>query len=147
MLRAATSQTVCFTATIVDGLVIARSAFHHSMNYRSVVVLGVPRLVDDPAEKVRALDAIVDHVVAGRPHEVRGHHEVEVRTTRVLALALHEASVKVRTGGPVDEEEDLAGDAWAGVVPVHLAFGEPTPADDLPDRHRALPPSVARFAG
>jgi nitroimidazol reductase NimA-like FMN-containing flavoprotein (pyridoxamine 5'-phosphate oxidase superfamily) len=143
MLRSATSQTVCFTATIVDGLVIARSAFHHSMNYRSVVVLGVPRLVEDPVEKVRALDAIVDHVVAGRPHEVRSHHEVEVRTTRVLALALDEASVKVRTGGPIDDEEDLAGDAWAGVVPVQQAFGEPMPADDLPAAHRTPPPSVA----
>lgn len=146
MLRSATGQTVCFTATLVDGLVVARSAFHHSMNYRSAVVLGVPRLVDDPEEKVRALDAIVDHVLPGRPGEVRGHHDVEVRTTRVLALAIDEASAKVRTGGPVDEEADLAGDAWAGVVPVHLAYGEPIPADDLhPDGH-AIPPSVAALA-
>lgn len=137
---------VCLTVTLIDGLVLARSAFHHSMNYRSAVVLGVPRLVDDPEEKVRALDAIVDHVLPGRPGEVRGHHDVEVRTTRVLALAIDEASAKVRTGGPVDEEADLAGDAWAGVVPVHLAYGEPIPADDLhPDGH-AIPPSVAALA-
>lgn len=143
MLRAATGASVCFTATIVDGLVVARSAFHHSMNYRSVVVLGVPRLVDDPEEKVRALDAIVDHVIAGRPQEVRGHHDVEVRTTRVLALAIDEASAKVRTGGPIDDEADLAGDAWAGVVPVQLAFGAPVPADDLRPDRQAIPASVA----
>ena len=147
MLRSAPPQPVCFTATIIDGLVIARSAFHHSMNYRSVVVIGVPRLVDDPVEKAGALDAIVDHVVAGRPEEVRGHHEVEVRTTRVLALGIEEASVKVRTGGPVDDEDDLAGDAWAGVVPVRLAFGEPAPADDLPVHRHEPPASVRARAG
>ncbi|MEZ5179548.1 MAG: pyridoxamine 5'-phosphate oxidase family protein [Acidimicrobiales bacterium] len=92
MLRSATSQTVCFTATIVDGLVVARSAFHHSLNYRSAVVLGVPRRVEDPDEQRAALDAIVDHVLPGRPAEVRAHHDTEVRTTRVLALAIDEAS-------------------------------------------------------
>lgn len=147
MLRSAATQTVCFTATIVDGLVVARSAFHHSMNYRSVVVIGVPRLVDDPDEKAGALDAIVDHVLAGRPQEVRGHHEVEVRTTRVLALGIEEASVKVRTGGPVDDEDDLSGDAWAGVVPVRLAFGEPEPVDELPAHRREPPASVRARAG
>lgn len=143
MLRGATGATVCFTATIVDGLVIARSAFHHSMNYRSVVVIGVPRLVDDPDEKVLALDAIVDHVVAGRPREVRDHQPAELRATRVLALAIEEASAKVRTGGPIDEAADLAGDAWAGVVPVQLTYGEPVPADDLPQDLQAIPASVA----
>lgn len=148
MLRAATTQTVCFSATIIDGLVVARSAFHHSMNYRSAVVLGVPRSVDDPDEKVQALDAIVDHVLAGRPSEVRAHRDVEVRTTRVLALEIEEASVKVRTGDPIDEDDDLAGDAWAGVVPVRLAFGEPIPAADLPlDRRQAPASVVARAAG
>jgi nitroimidazol reductase NimA-like FMN-containing flavoprotein (pyridoxamine 5'-phosphate oxidase superfamily) len=143
MLRSATGQTVCFTATLVDGLVVARSAFHHSMNYRSAVVLGVPRLVDDPAEKVEALDALVDRVVPGRSAEVRSHLDVEVRTTRVLALAIDEASAKVRTGDPIDEPDDLAGDAWAGVIPVHLGYGAPVPAADLrPELHAAVPASV-----
>ncbi|MEZ5180234.1 MAG: pyridoxamine 5'-phosphate oxidase family protein [Acidimicrobiales bacterium] len=147
MLRSATSQTVCFTATIVDGLVVARSAFHHSLNYRSAVVLGVPRRVEDPDEQRAALDAIVDHVLPGRPAEVRAHHDTEVRTTRVLALAIDEASAKVRTGDPIDEPDDLAGDGWAGVVPVHLGYGTPTPAADLrAELHASVPASVSAMA-
>ncbi|MCU1392773.1 MAG: hypothetical protein JWM34_1201 [Ilumatobacteraceae bacterium] len=131
MLRSATDQTVCYTATLVDGLVVARSAFHHSMNYRSVVVLGVPRKVTDGDEKLAALDAVVDHVLPGRSGEVRPHTDKEVRATSVLALSIDEASAKVRTGDPSDDDEDMAGDTWAGLVPMHVHFGAAVPAGDL----------------
>ena len=98
----------CLTVTLLDGLVLARSAFHHSMNYRSVVVLGTPREIADPAEKARALDAIVEHIVPGRLASVRGASEQELRGTRVVAFALDEASAKLRTGPPKDDEEDYA---------------------------------------
>lgn len=116
---------VCVTVTLVDGFVLARSAFHHSMNYRSVTVFGRARLVDDPAERMTALRVITDHVVPGRWDEVRGPNELELRQTLVLALALEEAAAKVRTGPPVDDEEDYALPIWAGVVPIHTQLGEP----------------------
>lgn len=131
MLRTSTGQSVCYTVQLIDGIVVARTGFHSSMNYRSVVVLGAPRLVDDAAEKVAALNAVVDHVLPGRTGEVRAHTDKELRATRVLAMALTEASAKVRTGDPIDEPEDLAGDAWAGVVPITLVHGEPVAAADL----------------
>jgi uncharacterized protein len=115
----------CVTVTLLDGLVLARSAFHHSMNYRSVVVLGKGREVADREEKLRALDAIVEHVVLGRTALVRPPNESEIRQTLVIALPLSEASAKVRTGPPVDEEEDYALDVWAGVIPIRLEKGEP----------------------
>ena len=113
----------CVTVTLLDGLVLARSAFHHSMNYRSVVVFGTAREVTDREEKLRALDALVEHVVRGRSAEVRGPNEPELRQTLVLALPIEEASAKIRTGGPVDDEEDYALPVWAGVVPCRLTFG------------------------
>jgi uncharacterized protein len=113
----------CVTVTLVDGLVLARSAFHHSMNYRSVVVFGKARVVDDD-EKLRALDSLVEHVVRGRSQEIRPPNERELRQTLVLALPLDEASAKIRTGGPVDDEEDYALPVWAGVVPLKLTPGE-----------------------
>lgn len=130
----------CVTITLVDGLVLARSAFHHSMNYRSVVVFGKARAVDGD-EKLRALDALVDHVVRGRSREMRPHKEIELKQTLVLALPLDEASAKIRTGGPVDDEEDYALPIWAGVVPLKLTPGEPI-ADrdvtvDVPEYARA----------
>jgi len=131
MLRTSTGQSVCYTVHLIDGIVVARTGFHSSMNYRSVVVLGAPRLVDDPDEKVTALNAVVGHVLPGRSSEVRPHTDKELRATRVLALALTEASAKVRTGDPVDEPEDMDGDAWAGVVPITIVHGEPVPAADL----------------
>lgn len=112
----------CVTVTLVDGLVLARSAFHHSMNYRSVVVFGTARAVEGE-EKLRALDALVDHVVRGRSREMRPHKEIELKQTLVLALPLDEASAKIRTGGPVDDEEDYALPVWAGTVDLHLAAG------------------------
>lgn len=122
---------ICVSATLVDGLVLARSGFHSSMNYRSVVLVGEARVVTDPAEKVAALDAIVDHVVAGRSRQLRAHTDVELRTTTVLALPISEGSAKVRTGGPVDDEADYASDVWAGVLPLRLVAGEPLDDDRL----------------
>ncbi|HEX8409320.1 MAG TPA: pyridoxamine 5'-phosphate oxidase family protein [Thermoanaerobaculia bacterium] len=114
----------CVTVTLLDGLVLARSAFHHSMNYRSVVVFGKAREVDGE-EKLRALDSLVEHVMRGRSRDVRPPNEIELRATTVLALPLDEASAKIRTGPPVDDDEDYALPIWAGVVPMKLTRGEP----------------------
>ncbi|MFJ1997466.1 pyridoxamine 5'-phosphate oxidase family protein [Streptomyces asiaticus] len=122
---------VCLTVTHVDGLVLARSAFHHSINYRSVVVHGTARPVTDPAERTAALDALVDHVVPGRAADSRPANAKELAATAVLRLDLEEVSAKVRTGGPNDDAEDLELPHWSGVVPVARAYGAPVPADDL----------------
>ena len=116
---------VCITVTLVDGLVLARSAFHHSMNYRSAVLFGTARELDDIAEKRRALARIVEHVVPGRTPDTRPPNEFEEKFTRVLAVEIEEASAKVRDGGPKDDEADLALPHWAGVIPLRLAPGEP----------------------
>jgi nitroimidazol reductase NimA-like FMN-containing flavoprotein (pyridoxamine 5'-phosphate oxidase superfamily) len=116
---------VCVTVTLVDGYVLARSAFHHSMNYRSVTVLGRARLVTELAERMEALRVITDHIVPGRWDEVRGPNELEMKQTVVLALPLEEVAAKVRMGPPVDDEEDYALPVWAGVVPIHTQLGEP----------------------
>jgi nitroimidazol reductase NimA-like FMN-containing flavoprotein (pyridoxamine 5'-phosphate oxidase superfamily) len=136
---------VCVTATIVDGLVIARSAFHHSMNYRSVVVLGTPREVTDAAEKVAALEAIVEHVVPGRTPHTRAPNPGELTGTLVLALPLDEASAKVRTGPPIDDDEDYDLDHWAGVVPLRTVPGPPVADPRLP-AGVPLPAHVAGWA-
>src|SRR5262245_36588113 len=102
MLRASSGTEVCVTVTLLDGLVLARSAFHHSMNYRSVVLLGVAEKVEDPAEKARAFEVLVDHVIPGRTQEARAASSGELRTTLVLRLAIDEGSAKVRTGGAID---------------------------------------------
>jgi nitroimidazol reductase NimA-like FMN-containing flavoprotein (pyridoxamine 5'-phosphate oxidase superfamily) len=129
LLRSAASEVeMCMAVTLLDGLVLARSAFHHSMNYRSVVVYGWARRVTDDVEKRAALDAIVDRVVPGRTLEARPPTEAELRSTLVLALPLVEVSAKVRTGGPIDDEADLGWPAWAGVIPVSLVPGAPVPA-------------------
>jgi nitroimidazol reductase NimA-like FMN-containing flavoprotein (pyridoxamine 5'-phosphate oxidase superfamily) len=116
---------VCLTVTLIDGLVLARSAFHHSMNYRSVVVLGKARLVTDPDEKTDALRSFVNHIVPGRWDEVRQPTGRELQATSVLALHLNEVSAKVRTGAPIDDEEDYGLPIWAGVVPLRIETGEP----------------------
>jgi nitroimidazol reductase NimA-like FMN-containing flavoprotein (pyridoxamine 5'-phosphate oxidase superfamily) len=118
---------VCLTVTLVDGLVLARSAFHHSMNYRSVVVLGRARPVTDDREKVEALRCFTDHIVPGRWAEVRPVTGNELRATTVLALPIKEASAKARTGPPIDDEDDYDWPIWAGVVPLHTRTGEPVP--------------------
>lgn len=122
---------VCVTATLVDGLVLARSAMHHSVNFRSVVVVGDARVVDDPAEKSRALGCLLDHIAPGRAADCRAPDARELAATGVLALDLVEVSAKVRTGPPVDDPRDLPLPHWAGVVPLSLAAGTPMPADDL----------------
>ena len=116
---------VCVTVTLIDGLVLARSAFHHSINYRSVVVLGKAELVTDADEKNRALEAVTEHIVPQRWADVRWPTELELKATTVLKLAIDEASAKIRTGGPIDDEEDYAMDVWAGVLPLTLETGTP----------------------
>jgi nitroimidazol reductase NimA-like FMN-containing flavoprotein (pyridoxamine 5'-phosphate oxidase superfamily) len=115
----------CVTVTILDGLVMARSAFHHSMNYRSVVVLGKGREVIEREEKVRVLDALVEHVCRGRAVDVRPPNVDELRQTLVLAIPLTEASAKIRTGPPVDDEEDYRLPIWAGIIPLTLTPSAP----------------------
>ncbi|MBW0017735.1 MAG: pyridoxamine 5'-phosphate oxidase family protein [Mycobacterium sp.] len=122
---------VCVTATLVDGLVLARSAMHHSLNYRSVVVMGTARVVDDPAEKLQALHALLDHIQPGRAADCRTPNARELAATAVLALHLLEVSAKVRNAGPADDPEDMTLPHWAGVIPLRLTAGTPTPASDL----------------
>jgi nitroimidazol reductase NimA-like FMN-containing flavoprotein (pyridoxamine 5'-phosphate oxidase superfamily) len=122
---------VCVTATLVDGLVLARAAMHHSVNFRSVVVLGAARVVDDPAEKLRAMHCLLDHIRPGRAADCRTPNARELAATGVLALDLVEVSAKVRTGAPADDPEDRTLPHWAGVVPLSLTAGTPVPADDL----------------
>jgi uncharacterized protein len=131
-LAQAPGTPVCVTFTLVDAAVIARVAFSHSMNYRSAVVIGPARRVDDEAERAHALALIVDHVIPGRSATLRANNRKELAATVVLAVPLAEASVKARTGGPVDEPEDVATGAWAGVVPLRLAAGEIQSATDAP---------------
>ena len=126
MLRTlAQTVPVCITVTLLDGLVLARSAFHHSLNYRSVVMIGNARLVDDEDEKMRALHLITNHVVPARWEEARTPNERELRQSSVLALPLEEVSAKVRSGPPVDDDEDYSLPIWAGVVPVETRLGNP----------------------
>ena len=123
---------VAAEVTLLDGLVLARSAFHHSMNYRSVVVYGRAREVTDPAEKFEAQRALVEHVVRGRAADARLPNQRELDQTTILAIPLDEASAKVRTGPPKDEQEDLALSVWAGVLPLRTVPGEPEPDPLLP---------------
>ena len=142
---AGTGTPVCVTVTLLDGLVLTRSAFHHSMNYRSVVVFGTARRITDLDQKRTALDAIVEHVVPGRTQEVRPTRDDEVAKTLVLRLPLAEASVKIRAGGPIDEEDDygLPG-LWAGVIPVAPHFGAPVDDERLAPGV-AAPASATRY--
>ncbi|URM92146.1 pyridoxamine 5'-phosphate oxidase family protein [Streptomyces sp. MRC013] len=133
---------VCLTVTHVDGLVLARSAFHHSVNYRSVVVHGTARQVTDPDEKRGALDALVDHVVPGRSADSRPANARELAATAVLRLDLAEVSAKVRTGGVNEEPEDLSLPHWAGVVPLTTRYGTAIP-DEALDPSVALPDYLA----
>jgi uncharacterized protein len=134
-----TGLPVCVTVTLLDGLVLARSAMHHSVNFRSVVVLGDARVVDDPAEKSRALSCLLDHIAPGRSADCRAPDARELAATGMLALDLVEVSAKVRSGPPVDDPQDLPLPYWAGVVPLSLTSGAPVPADDL-DPGAPVPP-------
>ena len=122
---------VCVTVTLVDGLVLGRSAFHTSMNYRSVVIFGKARLVTDREQKLEALRCFTNHVIPGRWEEVRQPTDAELAATSALVLPLEEVSAKVRTGGPIDDEEDYPFPVWAGVVGVRAATGEVTPDDHV----------------
>jgi uncharacterized protein len=130
---------VCITVTLLDGLVLARSAFHHSMNYRSVVIFATARLVETPAEKMDALQAFTEHIIRDRWSEVRPPTAPELAGTLVLALSLEEASAKIRTGPPVDDEADYALPVWAGELPLRLVANAPVddprmvPVVALPD--------------
>ena len=129
---------VCVTVTLIDGLVLARSAFHHSMNYRSVVVFGRAAVVDNPDEKLAALRALSDHMIRGRWEDAREPNERELQLTTVLSLPLEEASAKVRTGPPLDDEEDYDLPIWAGVIPMRLVAE--TPIADARLRPNSKPP-------
>ncbi len=135
---------VCVTVTLLDGLVLARSAFHHSMNYRSVVVLGTARLVDDAEERLAALRAIVEHVVPGRWNEARRPNVKELAQTLVLALPTDEATAKRRSGPPADDEEDYALEVWAGELPLPAVPGAPLPDPKL-RADITVPPAVIAY--
>ncbi len=121
----------CITVTLLDGLVLARSAFHHSMNYRSVVIFGRARAVTDPAEKKAVLEALVEFIVPGRRADARGPSDNELNATEVLEFPIEEASAKVRTGPPKDDADDMTLPVWAGVLPLRLTPSTPVPAPDL----------------
>lgn len=145
LLRTAAKGTeVCVTVTLIDGLVLARSAFHHSVNYRSVVVFGQATRIDDLDERRRALDVLVEHVVPQRTTEARRPNDKELRGTVVLTLPLDEVSVKLRTGGPVDEPEDYELEVWAGVLPLPTVPGTPVP-DELQPADRPVPGYVTGY--
>jgi uncharacterized protein len=124
---------VCVTATLLDGIVLARSVYNHSLNYRSAVILGRARAVEEREEKLTALTAVVEHVVAGRSRHARPPSPKELAGTKVLALPIDEASAKIRSGPPKDFDEDLELPIWAGVIPLRLVAGEPLTAERVPD--------------
>jgi len=130
----------CVTVTLLDGLVLARSAFHHSMNYRSAVIIGKAREVLEVEEKLRVFDALVEHVAPGRSKDARPPNDREVRQTLVLALPIEEASAKIRTGGPIDDDEDYAMKIWAGVLPLRLV-----PQSPLPDERMSAGVEIPRY--
>jgi len=120
-----TGISACMTVTVVDGLVLARSAFHHSMNYRSVMAFGTARKIEGSSEKTRALRMIAEHLMPGRWDDVRGPSEKELRATAVLEFTIEEASAKIRQGPPVDDEEDYSLPVWAGILPLQLEAKAP----------------------
>ena len=134
----------CVTVALIDGLVLARSAFHHSMNYRSVVAFGTARRIDDAARKTHALRVVSENVIAGRWSDVRGPSENELKATTVLEFSIEEASAKVRTGPPLDDEEDYALPVWAGVLPLKLEARTLEPDPRLHDG-TVVPDYVCRY--
>ncbi|GAB2471554.1 pyridoxamine 5'-phosphate oxidase family protein [Xylanimonas ulmi] len=142
-LGAAGGASVCVTVTELDGLVAGRSAFHHSMDFRSAVIIGPARVVTDPDERARALDLIVDHMIPARSRTLRPTTRKELAATAVLAVPLHEASMKARAGGPGDEPHDIAAGAWGGHIPLRRVAGAPVPDGDA---RGAVPEAVAARA-
>lgn len=127
LFAAADGQRICVTVTHMDGLVCARTVFHHSVNYRSAVVFGTAQILTDDSERMHALEVVTDHLIPGRWAAARKPTKKEMAATAVLSLPLDEASVKIRAGGPADDEEELGLDVWAGVLPMAVTFGEPEP--------------------
>ena len=136
---------VCVTVTLLDGLVLARSIFNHSMNYRSAVILGTAHAVTDPAEKIEALRLLSEHILPGRWAESRQPNEKELKATMVLRLPIEEFSAKVRKGPPLDDDEDLAFPTWAGVIPLEIAAGRPINDPKL-DPSREVPTYAAHYS-
>lgn len=136
---------VCLTVTLLDGLVLARSAFHHSMNYRSAMVFGTAREITDEQEKLQALETITEHIAPGRWTASRQPSPSELKATTVLALPLQEASAKIRTGPPKDDEEDYDLAVWAGVIPLRITSDAPVADDRLHPEAPALPAALAAF--
>ena len=145
LLGTGSGHEICATVTHIDGLVMARTPFHNSMNYRSVVVRGLATKIEDPDEKLRTLKLITDHVVANWD-EGRGVSAVDNRKTLVLEMSLDEASAKVRDGDPIDEEDDMAGPWWSGVIPIETRFGEAYPAADFAGSNE-MPAQYSALAG
>lgn len=144
LLKQMVQGKICLTVSIIDGLVLARSAFHHSMNYRSVVLLGQPELVEEAEEKELGLKVISDHLIAGRWEEVRPPNAKELKATTVLKLAIEEGSAKIRTGHPVDDKEDYELAIWAGQVPLRRVAATPI-GDDALASHIPISPSVQAY--
>ena len=134
----------CLTVSLIDGLVLARSAMHHSANYRSVVLLGRARVLSEPGEKLAALEAVVEHIVPGRWAEVRPPTDNELAATAVVSFPVDEASAKIRSGGPIDDEPDLQLPVWAGVLPLTSSPGAPQP-DPQMDPAIGLPPYLSPY--
>ncbi|MGH7715018.1 MAG: pyridoxamine 5'-phosphate oxidase family protein [Vulcanimicrobiaceae bacterium] len=130
--RMSEGVSVCVTVTLTDGLVLARSTFKHSINYRSVMIFGNAVLVTDREEKLHGLERIVEHLVPGRSREARSPHENELVATSVLRLSLEESTAKIRSGGPLDDKEDFSRPVWAGVLPFTTAYGMPLPDPLVP---------------
>jgi nitroimidazol reductase NimA-like FMN-containing flavoprotein (pyridoxamine 5'-phosphate oxidase superfamily) len=139
-----TGIPTCVTVTLVDGLVLSRSAFDHSMNYRSVVAFGTARKIVDPEQKIESLRLISEHLIAGRWQEVRGPSEQELKATTVLEFSIEEASSKVRSGPPLDDESDYGLRVWAGVLPLEIKSRPPIPDDKLIEGV-TLPDYVRRY--
>jgi nitroimidazol reductase NimA-like FMN-containing flavoprotein (pyridoxamine 5'-phosphate oxidase superfamily) len=139
-----TGIPTCVTVTLVDGLVLSRSAFDHSMNYRSIVAFGNARKVGDPEQKVKALRVISEHLIAGRWADVRGPNQKELKATMVLEFSIEEASSKVRNGPPLDDESDYGLPVWAGVLPLEIKSRPPIPDDKLVEGI-TLPDYVRRY--
>lgn len=135
---------ICLSVTLVDGLVLARSAFHHSMNYRSVVVFGTGKVVENEDEKLSALIAISNHLLPGRWEDCRQPHQKELNVTSVIRIEIEEASAKIREGMPIDDQDDYKLPIWAGVLPIKQTFGEPIADVKLPE-HIVSPEYIQKF--